>query len=48
MAEAAGEDPRAVDPTGYATLQEVLGERDLAAFQKRWERYVAGLVFDDA
>ena len=34
---------RAADPTGYRTLQKILGERDMAAFQKRWERYVLGL-----
>ena len=33
------------DPTGYKTLQAVLGEKDMAAFQKRWEAYVLGLVF---
>jgi hypothetical protein len=31
------------DPTGYATLQKVLGETDMAAFQKRWEAYVMKL-----
>jgi hypothetical protein len=35
----------AKDPTGYATLVQALGERDMGAFQKRWERYVAGLRF---
>jgi hypothetical protein len=33
------------DPTGYKTLQKVLGEKDMAAFQKRWEAYVLGLRF---
>jgi hypothetical protein len=33
------------DPTGYATLQAVLGEKDMDAFQKRWEAYVLGLEF---
>jgi hypothetical protein len=33
------------DPTGYKTLQAVLGEDDMAAFQKRWEKYVLGLKF---
>jgi hypothetical protein len=33
------------DPTGYATLKRVLGEDDMAAFQKRWEAYVMGLKF---
>lgn len=31
------------DPTGYATLQRVLAEKDMAAFQQRWEKYVLGL-----
>ena len=33
------------DPTGYQTLQSVLGERDMAAFQRRWEAFVLGLTF---
>jgi hypothetical protein len=33
------------DPTGYETLKAVLGEQDMAAFQKRWEAYVLGLRF---
>jgi hypothetical protein len=33
------------DPTGYETLQRVLGESDMAAFQKRWETFVLGLRF---
>ena len=36
---------RKEDPTGYKTLVEVLGEKDMAAFQKRWEAYVLGLRF---
>jgi hypothetical protein len=44
---------RAKDPTGYATLVQHLGEhlgervgeRDMADFQRRWERYVAALRF---
>jgi hypothetical protein len=35
----------AKDPTGYATLQKVLGEPDMAEFQKRWEKYVSGLSY---
>ena len=35
----------AADPTGYKTLQTVLGEPDMTAFQKRWEAYVLGLRF---
>jgi len=34
------------DPGGVATLRAVLGERDLAAFQKRWEAFVLTLRFD--
>ena len=33
------------DPTGYKTLQTVLGERDMTAFQKRWEAFVMKLIF---
>jgi hypothetical protein len=33
------------DPTGYATLVQALGERDMKDFQQRWERYVAKLRF---
>ncbi|MBI4956481.1 MAG: C39 family peptidase [Myxococcales bacterium] len=36
---------RATDPTGYQTLAAVLGESDMAAFQKRWEAFVLGLRF---
>ncbi len=38
--DAAGE-----DPGGYRTLQRLLGERDMAAFKKRWEQYVLKLRF---
>lgn len=31
------------DPTGCATLKRVLGESDMQAFQKRWEKFVLGL-----
>ena len=31
------------DPTGYRTLERVLGEKDMAAFQKSWEKYVLSL-----
>ena len=27
------------DPSGYKTLQKVLGESDMAAFKKRWEAF---------
>ena len=33
------------DPTGYKTLQKILGESDMDAFQKKWEAYVLKLVF---
>ncbi len=33
------------DPTGYKTLQTVLGERDMLAFQRNWEAFVMKLVF---
>jgi len=33
------------DPTGLATLKQVLGEKDLEAFQVRWEKWVMGLRF---
>jgi hypothetical protein len=31
------------DPSGYKTLQGVLGEADMDAFKKKWEKYVLGL-----
>ncbi|HYJ45157.1 MAG TPA: hypothetical protein VEV81_00995 [Pyrinomonadaceae bacterium] len=31
------------DPTGYKTLQTVLGEGDMDAFKERWEKFVLGL-----
>jgi hypothetical protein len=33
------------DPTGYATLKAVLEEKDMAAFQRRWEKLVLALKF---
>ncbi len=33
------------DSTGYETLKRVLGEKDMAAFQGRWEQWVLGLRF---
>jgi hypothetical protein len=36
---------RSKDPTGYAMLKKVLGEEDMAAFQKRWEQFVLKLTF---
>ncbi|MEN6450098.1 MAG: hypothetical protein ABFC96_06380 [Thermoguttaceae bacterium] len=34
------------DPTGYETLQKVLGRNDMAEFQKDWEAYVLKLRFE--
>jgi len=31
------------DPTGYKSLQKVLGESDMNAFQTKWEKFVLGL-----
>ena len=31
------------DPTGFNSLQQVLGTRDMNAFQKKWEKYVLDL-----
>lgn len=31
---------RRTDPTGYKTLQRILGVRDMNAFQRRWEQFV--------
>jgi hypothetical protein len=31
------------DPTGYGSLQNVLGRRDMAVFQREWEAFVLGL-----
>ena len=31
------------DPTGFDTLKRVLGENDMAAFQKQWEKFVLAL-----
>ena len=33
------------DPTGYTTLQEVLGKPDMQKFQRDWEQYVMKLRF---
>ncbi len=35
----------ATDPSGYETLQAVLGKPDMKAFQKQWEAYVTQLRF---
>ena len=36
---------REKDPTGYKTLQTVLGEDDMGAFKGKWEQYVLKLTF---
>jgi hypothetical protein len=33
------------DPTGYKTLQDVLGTDDMEAFTKKWEAFVSELTF---
>ncbi len=35
----------AQDPRGYRTLVRILGDPDMKAFQKRWERWVLNLAF---
>jgi hypothetical protein len=35
------------DPTGFKTLQRVLGEKDMAAFQKKWEKFTLELRKSD-
>jgi hypothetical protein len=35
------------DPSGWTTLVAALGERDMAAFQKKWEAWVLGLEFPE-
>ncbi len=37
----------AADPTGYKTLQKVLDEQNMMAFQKSWESYVLKLKYDN-
>jgi hypothetical protein len=34
------------DPTGYATLQAVLGADDMAVFQADWEAWILGLEYE--
>jgi hypothetical protein len=34
---------RKADPTGYQTLQTILNEQDMDAFQKKWEKFVLAL-----
>jgi len=36
---------RKTDPTGYRTLQQVTGQKDMDAFQKHWEAWVLTLKF---
>ena len=31
------------DPTGYKSLQKILGEADMAVFKKKWETYILSL-----
>lgn len=38
-------DGHADDSTGYTTLQKVLGEDDMDAFKRKWERFVLKLSF---
>jgi hypothetical protein len=33
------------DPTGYKTLTNILGEKDMTAFKKKWEKFVLELSF---
>jgi hypothetical protein len=33
------------DPTGFETLQQILGESDMDAFKRKWERFVLQLKF---
>ena len=35
------------DPTGYATLKDILKEKDLPAFQARWQKWVLTLQFPE-
>ena len=35
------------DPTGFNTLKDVLGEKDIPAFQKKWEKFVLELRKSD-
>jgi hypothetical protein len=35
---------RATDPTGYLTLQRILGVRDMRVFKKQWEQWVLKIV----
>ena len=36
---------RKEDPTGYETLQKILGRTDMPEFQKEWEAFVLKLRF---
>ncbi len=36
---------RKTDPTGYKSLQKILGTTDMAAFKRRWETYILTLRF---
>jgi len=39
---------QAEDPTGYRTLQEVLGSPDVPTFETQWREYVMGLSYPPA
>lgn len=38
-------DNRKTDTMGYKSLQKILGEKNMTAFQTRWEEFVLNLVF---
>jgi hypothetical protein len=38
---------RKTDPSGHQSLKKTLGEDDMAAFEKRWKKFVLGLSFPD-
>ena len=38
-------DNQPADPSGYKTLQKMLRENDMAAFQQKWEKFVLELRF---
>ena len=39
---------RIEDPTGYATLSDALGKRDMRKFKEEWQRFVTGLATPQA
>ena len=38
---------QSADPSGFQTLKAVLGESDMDQFQRRWERFVLGLTYNE-